>query len=306
MIECLIYLLFHFGCLLLIFVIIAICAYIDWLRNKPKTQSTDRARVKHTENQAQSSPIIQPPSEDLAHSVASPLSEFGSKKSEPPLANHEIMQEVLSLHTPLDQKVIKMLQNGASLEDIKERFGPEVAATADATLAKMRDQLSERLYPLVAAGLTMEDLISESLVSDDLIEKLGSTATTQPLPSDQLPDKAPEFPPIGSEPEELFIEGATRQVTSSVYERDPRARRACLAHHGLKCVVCGLDFAEAYGELGEGFIHVHHLRPLSEIAGEYEVNPITDLVPVCPNCHAMLHRRNPPLSPDELRKIRLG
>ncbi len=98
------------------------------------------------------------------------------------------------------------------------------------------------------------------------------------------------------------MEGAARQVTGSVYERDPRARLACLNHHGLYCFVCGFDFSESYGELGKGFIHVHHLRPLSEIRSEYEVNPITDLIPVCPNCHAMLHRRSPPLQPESLRK----
>lgn len=98
-----------------------------------------------------------------------------------------------------------------------------------------------------------------------------------------------------------FSEGAGRQVTLTTYERNPRARRACLDHHGSRCSVCGIDFGERYGELGEGFIHVHHLRPLSEIAEDYEVNPITDLIPVCPNCHAMLHLKTPPLSPDELR-----
>ncbi|HHO0788469.1 HNH endonuclease [Aeromonas allosaccharophila] len=64
-----------------------------------------------------------------------------------------------------------------------------------------------------------------------------------------------------------------------------------------------IDFGEKYGELGKGFIHVHHMMPLSEIGEEYVVDPIKDLIPVCPNCHAMLHRRNPPLTIDDLRKL---
>jgi len=100
---------------------------------------------------------------------------------------------------------------------------------------------------------------------------------------------------------ERYWEGAVRRIAVDAYERDPRARKACLRHHGFTCYVCGFNFSAAYGDLGNGFIHVHHLRQLSDIGSEYEVNPIDDLVPVCPNCHAMLHRTNPPLSLEELR-----
>ncbi|MBD2078397.1 HNH endonuclease [Leptolyngbya sp. FACHB-17] len=89
---------------------------------------------------------------------------------------------------------------------------------------------------------------------------------------------------------QTYYEGATRQVSVNVYERNPKARRNCIAHHGLNCSVCGFNFKQFYGELGEGYIHVHHLKPLSEIGEEYELDPIEDLRPVCPNCHAMLHR----------------
>lgn len=102
---------------------------------------------------------------------------------------------------------------------------------------------------------------------------------------------------------ERYWEGAVRRIAIDAYERDPRARKACLKHHGSTCCVCGFDFAEAYGDLGKGFIHVHHLKQLSDIGSEYEVDPINELVPVCPNCHAMLHKQTPPLTPSELRTI---
>jgi hypothetical protein len=65
---------------------------------------------------------------------------------------------------------------------------------------------------------------------------------------------------------------------------------ACIAYFGCRCAVCGFDFEAMYGERGRGFMHVHHLVPLSIIATGYNVNPVTDLIPVCPNCHAMLHQ----------------
>ncbi len=102
---------------------------------------------------------------------------------------------------------------------------------------------------------------------------------------------------------ERFWEGALRRITVNAYERDPSARRACLAHYGTACRVCGFDFGTIFGSLGKGFIHVHHTRPLSEIRAGYAVNPIRDMIPVCPNCHAMLHQKSPPLSVNELRTL---
>jgi 5-methylcytosine-specific restriction protein A len=101
----------------------------------------------------------------------------------------------------------------------------------------------------------------------------------------------------------LYVEGATRSVTVNAYERNPRARKACLDHYGFDCAVCVFNFANFYGDLGEGFIHVHHLKDLATVGGEYEVDPIADLRPVCPNCHAMLHAETPAMSIAKLRSI---
>lgn len=96
-------------------------------------------------------------------------------------------------------------------------------------------------------------------------------------------------------------EGAGQQVLVNRYERDATARIRCIKHYGTKCTICNFDFASAYGAIGEGFIHVHHLTPISEIGEEHELHPISDLRPVCPNCHAMLHKRRPPFTIKELK-----
>lgn len=98
-------------------------------------------------------------------------------------------------------------------------------------------------------------------------------------------------------------EGAKRQIQVNAYERSADARRRCLDKWGMNCVVCSFRFDLNYGPLGKGFMHVHHLVPLAEIGEEYEIDPVKDLRPVCPNCHAMLHRRRPPLSIEELKTI---
>lgn len=109
------------------------------------------------------------------------------------------------------------------------------------------------------------------------------------------------FPDEVTQPEK-YPEGAWKTVTINAYERNRKARDKCIAHYGASCQVCGLSFQDRYQGLGDGFIHVHHIKLLSQIGKEYDVDPIRDLRPVCPNCHAMLHSpKGPPLTIDELK-----
>jgi len=101
-------------------------------------------------------------------------------------------------------------------------------------------------------------------------------------------------------------EGAVLFRLVKQYERSRINRAACIEIHGTACRICGFDFGAQFGELGEGFIHVHHIVPVSEMGGNYSLDSGKDLLPVCPNCHAMLHRRSPALTPDELLCIHTG
>lgn len=100
-----------------------------------------------------------------------------------------------------------------------------------------------------------------------------------------------------------YIEGAVVQVLVNAYERDPLARRACIEHYGPNCFVCGFSFGAAYGLLADGYIHVHHLQPLSEIKTSHVVDPVRDMRPVCPNCHAVLHLGAIPMAIDALKEL---
>lgn len=103
------------------------------------------------------------------------------------------------------------------------------------------------------------------------------------------------------DPGQKYAEGARKQIRVNAYERNPRAREACLKHFGYDCVVCGFNFESRYGALGREFIHIHHLKPLALTDGEYRLDAVADLRPVCPNCHAMLHRGAEVLGIEELR-----
>lgn len=102
---------------------------------------------------------------------------------------------------------------------------------------------------------------------------------------------------------ETLTEGVSKSILVNKYERNPIARRLCIEHYGLQCQVCNFNFHEFYGEIGRDFIHVHHLKLMSEIKQEYVIDPINDLIPVCANCHAMLHKANPPILISDLKKL---
>ena len=89
----------------------------------------------------------------------------------------------------------------------------------------------------------------------------------------------------------VYLEGEQNNFTGSKYERNPKARKACLAYHGTACMICGMDFEKAYGPAFAGKIEVHHIVPLHQIGETYVVDPIHDLVPVCPNCHTAIHSK---------------
>jgi len=97
---------------------------------------------------------------------------------------------------------------------------------------------------------------------------------------------------IPEEDADKLFEGAKKLIIVNAYERNSKARQLCLKKHGYKCCVCKFNFKEIYGEIGAGYIEVHHLKPLNEINEKYQVDPAKDLRPVCPNCHAMLHKAN--------------
>ncbi len=100
---------------------------------------------------------------------------------------------------------------------------------------------------------------------------------------------------------ETYSEGAWKTLKVNGYERDSRARDACIAHFGYRCAVCEIELKKFYGDVAATFIHVHHLRQLSTIGHEYAVDPIKDLRPVCTNCHAIIHLGNPAYSIEQVR-----
>ena len=121
-------------------------------------------------------------------------------------------------------------------------------------------------------------------------KKKQSTSNTESPTSSAVKvyEADPLLPPMN--PSDELVEGRIRQVNITSHERNQNLRQRCLEHFGYVCQVCKMNFEQRYGEIGKNFIEVHHLNPISNTDGEHEVDPVTELVPLCSNCHSMIHR----------------
>ena len=93
-----------------------------------------------------------------------------------------------------------------------------------------------------------------------------------------------------------LVEGKLVESTSYKYERNSKARELCLEHYGFICKICEYDGSKHFTVINHPIIDVHHITPVAQIGEEYEIDPIADLVPLCPNCHRFVHSREEPYS----------
>ena len=121
-----------------------------------------------------------------------------------------------------------------------------------------------------------------------------------------FPEKIESFLPEEVVNPSKFYEGAVHRIAINSYERNAKARQICLNHYGFACHVCGTKLDEIYGSIAQNYIHVHHIVPLSQVKENYQIDPIKDLIPICPNCHSIIHRENPPLEVEKLKWLIKG
>ena len=147
-------------------------------------------------------------------------------------------------------------------------------------LLRTGDQIPPGVLTEAVPGIGWEALHGSGLAIDPADEALlrGLWSEFGPQPAD------PTQPVPGTVPA-----AEVSRVEVNRYEHSPDARRICIAHHGTSCAACGFSFEIAYGDLGRDFIPVHHLVPVSQLDSNYVLDPVTDLVPLCANCHAMAH-----------------
>jgi 5-methylcytosine-specific restriction protein A len=211
------------------------------------------------------------------------------------------LPDAFALHTLnylAEQAEKKRLEIETQLESIKEVFSELMFEVNGFSFASDDRSEINKIFRFEVEVLTPESALREGLLNSREEEML-SFATR--LFASLLPIERVEF----RSPDEVigFPEGAKIEVSVNKYERDHRNRKIAIELHGLDCAACGFNFEAFYGSFAEGYIVVHHVTPVSMIGPDYVVNPDRDLVTICANCHAMLHRADPPLTVAELLKI---
>lgn len=178
----------------------------------------------------------------------------------------------------LDSLVASLMQDGFS--SVEAKAEPVLLAT----------------WPLSEGGLASADVMThldEAWQSDVAFFERGLEEWARGVERVvwHVPDSERTLVSSADIADELYVEGAQITILTDRFERSKAARKRCIAAHGSACAICGVDFGVLYGEQFAGKIEVHHKKPLSEIREGYEVDPINDLVPVCPNCHMVIHSK---------------
>jgi 5-methylcytosine-specific restriction enzyme A len=192
------------------------------------------------------------------------------------------------------------LKRHGGLATARRMLRPKRDDKIDAGLQKLIDagRADELSVEAIVLRAEFRDLFTatELLEARRRLRLIPESARQRPIPpSRNHPDEV--------DPHAIYEGGRVKSVLVNVYERDSKARDECLEYHGYDCAVCEVNFFAVYGELGRDFIHVHHKKPLALRKGRHEINPRLDLIPVCPNCHAMLHATNPPQTVEQLQRI---
>ena len=200
-----------------------------------------------------------------------------------------------------DDKFSQIVRNLVSHHTLDQRLMYTILDTTESSSA---------CHTLTNEGATyLKDNISalESLLSNDFnyettLEGIGVINTSQ-ASGEKI---------IVYDENILITEGKKKTIISQVYERSHLLREKAIEYYSrdgkIVCLVCGFDFFETYGELGKGFIEIHHQKPIYQHEGtditKFLNEAVKDLSPLCSNCHRIIHRkRGQTLSVQELKDI---
>lgn len=198
----------------------------------------------------------------------------------------------IPVRTEIKQQLIELLKERGQLKTnrVYELLSAKWGLTeAEKNIKRSGGSFFENEIRWARQELVIEGVIERPATSGRAVWRLAESTN---LPPEQYEEEI-----------ELFEEGAVKNISVNAYERSKEARDACLKAFGYKCIVCEFDFELVYGEAGKGCIHVHHLKELGMIGKKYKINPLKDLVPICPNCHYMAHRRKPAYTVLEMKTM---
>jgi 5-methylcytosine-specific restriction protein A len=182
----------------------------------------------------------------------------------------------------------------APLNNIIPKFSRRILEKYHAVTIPERDDGTKRLWHIPFLGSYQSDSFNWILRPElvDALEEVFGIKDDEEVFSEEF-----------DQDEILQLEGKVVTVSVNKYERSRKARKICIDANGYECAVCGFDFEKQYGPIGKGKIQVHHKRLISEYKTEYVLDAINDLVPICANCHMIIHSKKIPFTIEEVKEI---
>lgn len=243
-----------------------------------------------------------------------------------PSRTFEIAAEIVAVLVPFVVAKKREMTYGELSKAIKERFGDNVPAWHGMAnpLGEIQESCKELGLPNLPVMVVDQskrrpaegwyaqfDLLYPELALLDEVEKRNKAKDSVLACPNWSPlylhygidEPAPEVVVDDETVLRLYVEG-TQQATLKAREEAKRsfmAREKCLEQRGTNCAICGFDSKKIYGI--PGVVEVHHLHPLAD-GGERQTDPSKDLIPVCPNCHRILHSKDDGVyTPNEVRHM---
>jgi len=210
-------------------------------------------------------------------------------------------QETCGFYVPGRNRFAHVYHRGQD-QNIRVYFRGDVSLHISDPTGNLHVQRREK----IEKGWDKEFPFFVSISSREFVPQLAKllAAVAYPLSESKRKNAVIKSSQVDFRNDDPFIEGACTQLSHTAYKRAIGARLACIAYYGASCSICGFNFETTYGKIGCGYIHVHHIKPISDFDREHEVDPIRDLRPVCPNCHAMLYHNSTPSCEDLKQKIK--
>lgn len=204
----------------------------------------------------------------------------------------------------------------SSVKQLRINAGLSVASRRGITNQAVLDTFRRQLEPDIESTSQFDNLLQEWLLNDstelrDILLKHKSNKSDEILIKNAF-YKAPEeeillAEEFGVDPNDFeFREGKEKLKIHLVKERNKHlvnlAKQQWFKENNgtVSCAICSFSFDETYGDIGKGYIEAHHILPISSLTFD-TIMKISDLSPVCSNCHSIIHRYRPWLTVDQLK-----
>lgn len=216
----------------------------------------------------------------------------------------------------IDAGIVEKLevQSQKEIKNIEEKVIEKVVERRESShthSVKNEDALSafDRLFESIMA--TPTSVKSDEPPKEEKILDKSSVSTVQSSSieaKEEIVEEANSESTLSSVEElsevvNITCEHAQARDEKSDTDYKVKLKKECIDYYGAICDICGFDFGYTYGEAFEQCIDVHNQNSVEGEEILPTTHPTEDLIPICHNCHHIIHSTVPAISVEKMRKM---